>query len=220
MQGIVKGFSFADSLVLDAVAATGASYDSTTGTLTVDQSGGGPLSFALSGDLAGLTPIVSMAGSGATAESTVTFVAPGSGVLPSVTAPAALEGAAGAPVLVPDIVLAAPLPASPPSDMTVGVTLVAGTGTLAAGDDNGNTSVNYSVHGPGTTLTLSGTLGAVERSLQTLHLYGGGGPARGHHHDHRLRLRRRVRRARDDRGLQQHHAAPVRLGLPHRRQLR
>ena len=175
MQGIVKGFSFADSLVLDAVAATGATYDSTTGTLTVDQSGGGPLSFALSGDLAGLTPIVSVAGSGATAESTVTFVAPGSGVLPSVTAPAALEGAAGAPVLVPDIVLAAPLPASPPSDMTVGVTLVAGTGTLAAGDDNGNTSVNYSVHGPGTTLTLSGTLGAVERSLQTLTYTGAAG---------------------------------------------
>ncbi len=174
MQGSVSGFSFADTLVLDGVTATGASYDGTNGTLTVDQSGGGPLSFALSGDLAGLAPVVNVAGSGAGAESTVSFVAPAAGLLPSVTAPAALEGAAGAPVLVPDIVIAAPLPASPPSDMTIGVTLAAVTGTLAAGDDNGNTSVNYSVGG-GSTLTLSGTLGAVERSLQTLTYTGAAG---------------------------------------------
>ena len=49
MQGSISGFSFADALILSGVTATGASYDGANGTLTVDQSGGGPLSFALSG---------------------------------------------------------------------------------------------------------------------------------------------------------------------------
>ena len=71
------------------------------------------------------------------------------------------------PVHVPDIVVKTPLPATAPADLTVTVTLVTGTGhgRLSAGDDNGNTSVSGS---DTTTLILRGTLGAVERSLQTL----------------------------------------------------
>jgi T5SS/PEP-CTERM-associated repeat protein len=163
VHGAITGFTFADSLVLDGVTATSASYVGTT--LTVDESSGGPLTFTLSGTLAGLIPSFSVTGSGADAVSTITFVAPPAGLLPSVTAPTTLEGAARAPVLVPDIVLETPLPATPPADMTVTATLTTGTGILAAGDDNGNTTVNGN---NSTTLALSGTLGEVESSLETL----------------------------------------------------
>jgi T5SS/PEP-CTERM-associated repeat protein len=162
MQGTITGFSFADSLVLDGITATGVSYSG--GTLTVDESGGVVLllSVALTGSLTGLTPVFSVTGSGAGAQSTISFVAASSaGVLPSVVAPASLQSAAGTAVLVPDIVLVTPLPATPPSDMNVTVTIAAGAGALTAIDPNGIISI-------GPTVTLTGTLGAVERSLQTL----------------------------------------------------
>jgi Hyphally regulated cell wall protein N-terminal len=167
MQGTISGFSFADSLVLDGVTASGASYDSASGTLTVDQSSGSSLSFSLSGVLSGLVPFVSVTGSGVDAESTIVFVAPASGALPSVSAPASLEGAVDTPVGVPNIVLETPLPVTPPNDLTVTAMLSAGTGMLGAtNDDNGDTTITHSDEGK--TLTLSGMLGAVETSLQSL----------------------------------------------------
>jgi T5SS/PEP-CTERM-associated repeat protein len=163
----ITGFTFADSLVLEGVTATSAGYAGST--LTVNLQGGGSLSYNLTGNLAGLTPQVSSG-------NTITFVAAGAGVAPSVVAPGTLEGAAGAPVLVPNVVVETPLPASPPSTQTFTVTVKSGIGLglLSAGDDNGNVIVggNHS-----TTLTLtsspsptfpSGSLGAIERALQTL----------------------------------------------------
>jgi T5SS/PEP-CTERM-associated repeat protein len=159
MRGPITGFSFADTLVLQGVAASSVAYDSATSTLTV---GGVSHTFTLSGDLTGLTPNLSVVGT----QSTITFVAPSAaGVAPSVVAPAALRGAAGTAVLVPDVVLDAPLPASPLTDI-FGVTLTTGTGKLSAQDENGNTTVITG--NDSTNLTLSGTLGAIEQTLQTL----------------------------------------------------
>jgi T5SS/PEP-CTERM-associated repeat protein len=162
MQGVITGFSFADALVLQGVTATGVSYDGVN--LTVNERGGGALTFALSGSLTGLIPHLSVVGSGAGAQSTITFVAPSGGIAPSVAAPGQLRGAVGTAVLVPDIVLETPLPATSPGDMTVRVTLTA-VGKLSALDDNGSTTVTGN---NSSTLGLSGRLGAVERSLQTL----------------------------------------------------
>ncbi|MBV8409164.1 MAG: hypothetical protein JOY64_16155 [Alphaproteobacteria bacterium] len=156
MKGTVTGFTFADTLLLQGVAATAVSYDASTEMLTVGPS----QSFKLTGDLAGLT--FNAQGSGS--DTIVTFVAPAAGLAPSVAAPTTLEGAAGTAVSVPGIVINTPLPSTPPSDMTVTVALTAGTGTLFANDDNGNTFIT----GVGSSITLSGTLGAVERSLQSL----------------------------------------------------
>ena len=157
-QGTITGFSFADRLVLDGVTANGASYNSATGTLTITAQDGGPLSITLSGNLAGLSPVISSG-------NTITFVAPPAELLPRVVAPATLQGSAQVAVLVPDIVLETPLPASAPSNTTVTVTLSAATGALSANNDNGNTAIT----GNGLkSLKLVGSLDAVERSLQTL----------------------------------------------------
>jgi len=159
--GTISGFSFADQLVLQGVTVTSASYAGST--LTVNLSTGGPLSFTLTPNttLTGLVPTV-------ISGNTIAFVAPtAAGVAPIVVAPGTLEGAVGAPVDVPNIVVETPLPATAPTDLTVTVKLVTGPGNglLSADDDNGNTTVT----GSGTTtLILRGTLGAVERSLQTL----------------------------------------------------
>jgi T5SS/PEP-CTERM-associated repeat protein len=159
--GTISGFSFADRLVLQGVTITSASYDGTTGLLTVDD-GGGTLSFTLTPD--NLTGLIATVISG----NTIAFVAPtAAGVAPTVAAPSTLEGAVGVPVYVPNIVIETPLPATAPTDLTVTVQLVTGPGhgLLSADDDDGNTSVT----GNGTTtLILHGMLGAVERSLQTL----------------------------------------------------
>jgi T5SS/PEP-CTERM-associated repeat protein len=153
LGGTISGFSFADRLVLEGVTVTGASYAGST--LTVTLSAGGPLTFNLTGNLSGLTPVVSSG-------NVISFVAASSaGVLPSVAAPLTLQGSAGVAVLVPDIVLVTPLPATAPGDMNVTVTIAAGAGALTAIDPDGIISF-------GPTVTLTGTLGAVERSLQTL----------------------------------------------------
>ncbi len=160
LGGTISGFSFADRLVLEGVTVTSAGYAGST--LTVNLSTGGPLTFTVAPD--NLTGLIANVSSG----NTITFVAPtAAGVAPTVVAPGTLEGAVGAPVYVPNIVVETPLPATAPTDLTVTVTLVTGTGhgLLSAGDDNGNTSVSGS---DTTTLILRGTLGAVERSLQTL----------------------------------------------------
>src|SRR5262249_33379886 len=143
------------------VTASGVSYNSTTGILTVDPTH----SFKLSGSLTGLSFVAAQNGN----DTNVTFVAPAAGAQPSIAPPPNFEGAAGTAVLVPDIVINMPLPATPPSDLSVTLTLKstsATPGTFLVGTDNGNTSVNYTLGG--TMVTLKGTLGAVERSLQTL----------------------------------------------------
>jgi T5SS/PEP-CTERM-associated repeat protein len=157
----ISGFTFADALVLQNVIPTGVSYAGTT--LAVTTSGGPTLSFTVTGDLAGLVPVL-------TSANTIRFVAPtAAGVLPGIVAPATLEGAfnttlgVGVPVLVPDIVVNMPFPATLPSDTTVTVTL------KTTGSIPGTLSALFggiTVIGP--TLTLSGTLDTVERSLRTL----------------------------------------------------
>ena len=166
MQGSISGFTFADWLVLDGVAASGASVSYAGGVLTVNQQAGGSLSFNLVGDLTGLTPAINASISVA-GQSIISFVAPtGAGVLPSAAAPATLEGAVGVSVLVPDIVLNTPIPSPTPPDTSIQVTLAAAAGTLSAGDNNTFTTVTGN---NSDTLTLSGeTLATIERSLQTL----------------------------------------------------
>jgi T5SS/PEP-CTERM-associated repeat protein len=154
MHASITGFTFADSLVLQGLFLTGATYDGTT--LTVFASSVGPLRFKLSGDLAGLDPVVS-------GQSTIRFVAPTAGLLPSIAAPPSFSGAVGTAVLVPGIVVNAPFPLTLPNDQNVTVTVTAtgaDVGTLSA--VFGGTTVL------GTSLTLTGTLGTVERSLRTL----------------------------------------------------
>jgi T5SS/PEP-CTERM-associated repeat protein len=168
MQGTITGFSFADSLVLDGITATGVSYSG--GTLTVDESGGVVLllSVALTGSLAGLTPVFSVTGSGAATQSTISFVAPSGGIAPGVLAPDTLRGAIGVRVLVPDIVLQTPLPTGsiPLNEMTYTVTITTntavGSGVLRI---DGVTTVDV---GGGTQVSISGTLAQIERSLQSL----------------------------------------------------
>lgn len=166
--GTITGFSFASSLVLDGVDASAVSYSS--GVLTVTPANGGtPLSFALSGDLAGLQPEATVSGSGSGAATTITFAAPGSGEAPGVVAPATLEAAPGIAVPVPDIVLQTPFPPSSPTDTTIDVTITAGSGALAAGTSADDATLTQ--NSP-QSLTLTGTIDAVERSLQTLTYQG------------------------------------------------
>ncbi len=162
--GTIAGFSYAASLLLEGVDASGATYAS--GTLSVDPAGGGvPLNFALSGDLAGQVPAVSVSGSGSDAATTVTFVPAGGGEAPAFAAPTTLQAAAGIPVAVAGVVLEAPLPAPEAAGTTIAVTITAGTGTLGAGSDNGATSLSRPDPG---TLVLTGAVNAVEQSLETL----------------------------------------------------
>jgi len=166
--GTITGFSFASSLVLDGVDASAASYSS--GVLAVTPANGGtPLSFALSGNLAGLQPEATVSGSGSGAATTITFAAPSSGEAPGVVAPATLEAAPGIAVPVPDIVLQTPFPPSSPTDTTIDVTITAGSGTLAAGTSADDATLTQ--NSP-QSLTLTGTIDAVERSLQTLTYQG------------------------------------------------
>ena len=134
------------------------------GTLTV-AGATSSLTIDLTGDLTNLTPMLVTANSGTTTTTTVSFVAHGLGAPPTVSAPSTLQAVVGSNVLVPNITLATPLPASPGDNDTIIVTLIAGTGTLSAGSDNGNTTISQ----PNSqTLILAGTLGAVETSLQSL----------------------------------------------------
>jgi hypothetical protein len=162
-QGSITDFSWADSLVLDDFDGTSATYSS-DGTLTI-ASASSTLAIDLTGDLTNLTPMLVTANSGTTTTTTVSFVAHGLGATPTVYAPPTLQAVVGSNVLVPNITLATPLPASPGDNDTIIVTLIAGTGTLSAGSDNGNTTISQP---DSQTLILSGTLGAVETSLQSL----------------------------------------------------
>ncbi len=166
--GTISGFSFADALVLDgfdAIAPTKESYQNGTLTL-VDQTTNTTLDVALSGALGGMIPTAIVTGPTNDTTTTITFVAAGLGQLPSVSAPGTLHAVTDAAVGVPDVVLQTPLPAQPNNNTTVLVTVTAANGTLAAGNNNFNTTVG-TLNG-GQTLLLSGSLGAVERSLQTL----------------------------------------------------
>lgn len=167
MQGAITGFSLADRLVLDGVAATSVSY---AGNLLTVGEAAGTLAFRLSGDLAGLTPSFSVGSTGTHASTTIAFTAAADHA-PRIVAPNTLEGAAGTAVLVPDIVVETPFAAALMT-VTVAVTPFGTAGQLAAGNDNGNTTVTYL---PSGALQLSGFLGALERSLQTL-TYQGAAP--------------------------------------------
>jgi T5SS/PEP-CTERM-associated repeat protein len=159
LGGAITGFSFADRLVLESVTATSATYAGST--LTVNLQGGGSLTYNLTGNLTGLTANVS-------AGNTISFVAPAGGIAPGVFAPGNLRGAAGTHVLVPDIVLQTPLPAGTltTAELTFGVTIAtnttAGSGVVRI---DGFTTV---VVGDGTSVSFSGTLDEIERTLKTL----------------------------------------------------
>ena len=162
--GTIDGFTFADSLVLQGVSASAVTYDSTSSTLTIfTQSGSQDI--ALSGQI-DMALVTSVTVSGSSASTTVTFVAPGLGQKPNVTAPAVLQAETGVAVTVPDIVLQTPLPAVPINNTTILVTITAGTGSLNASDNSGNTTIT--ILNDAHTLILAGTLGSVERSLQSL----------------------------------------------------
>jgi hypothetical protein len=170
----ITGFTFADRLVLDGVTAklgpgSTTNYDNTTHTLIIQQQAGPTLTYSLTGDpsstdLGSLNlNVVSQNG-----QTVVSFVSPTTTpVRPSITAPSDVQGSVGVPVLIPNIVLNTPMPSptAPAVSTLVTVALSVASGTLSAGTANGNTSVN----GNGTgSIALSGTLDAVESSLQTL----------------------------------------------------
>ena len=173
MKGTVTGFTFADSLLLYGINGASAAI-APDGTLSILNSIGGTLySIDVPGTAGDLTPVTTdgtVVINGSTIDTTtVNFVAKGRGQLPSVSVPPALQGAQGVAVLVPNIVPLTPLPASPGNNTTVVVTLIAGSGTLAAGNDIGNATIEQI---DAQTLVVAGTLGAVERSLQSLTYQG------------------------------------------------
>ncbi len=160
MGGTIGGFTFADRLVLDNVAAVGMpTY--VGGILTVHEAGGSSLSFALSGtlpgDLAGLEPIADVEGS----QTTIRFAAPLGGIAPGVVPHAALRGATGVEVLVPDIVFRTPLPEGSIPDDELSFTVTVAT-------NNGGMLRTEELPGGGTGLTVMGSLGQIERKLQSL----------------------------------------------------
>ena len=171
VSGTITGVTFADELILEDIDASSASYDGTS-TLTVNEAGGGSLTFSVpvsqSSGLADLTAVVVSSDS---SESIIGFVAPAGGLKPNVSAPATLEGSANNAVLVPDIVINAPFPSTLPANQDITVTLTAASGTLTAGtagtlDGSGNP---VAITNNGTSsITITGTLGQVERSLQDL----------------------------------------------------
>ncbi|MCB8882577.1 Hint domain-containing protein [Acidisoma cellulosilytica] len=179
----ITGFSWADDLVVEDFSATNVFYSD--GTLTLDgtippsKASDAPttttLTFALEGDLSGLTPTLAVTGSGTATTTSVSFVAVALGGPPGVIAPPTLEAtsASASPVLIPNITLSTPLPAAPGDNSTIIVTVSAQTGALAAGSDNGQTTITQI--NP-QTLILAGSLGAVETSLQSLSYQGGAAP--------------------------------------------
>ena len=161
----IMGFTFADRLVLDGVAAKtnpGSLTFYSGSTLSIEKQGGGTLTFDLSNaNLGGLDLTVLSANN----QTVVSFAAPPAGLPPSIGAPVTLEGASGSPVLVPDIVVNTPLPAATPSNTTVNVAVKALSGTLSASKILGHPTLAGNGTGD---LILSGTLDEVQRSLQTL----------------------------------------------------
>jgi hypothetical protein len=179
MDAAITGFTFADRLVLQNVTLSATpTYDGTTHKLTVDVNGS-PRVFTLSGtSLSGATTTLTGLNPAIFPGNVIAFVAPALGLPPSVTAPGELEGAArvgapGFPVVVPNIVVNTPLASILDTAPTLELKLVAA-GTLGATGENGTIGDDGKgtlaiVNGSGTsTLTLSGRLGQVERSLQTL----------------------------------------------------
>jgi T5SS/PEP-CTERM-associated repeat protein len=164
----INGFSFAGRLVLNNVTPFGPVgwTGGNSGTLTVHQAGALPtLTFALSGDnLAGLDVNADVVGS----QTIISFVAPTGGIAPGVFVPGNLRGTAGTRVLVPDIVLRTPLPAGTltTAELTFGVTIATNT-TLGSGVVRVD-GFTTTVVGDGTSVSFSGTLDEIERTLKTL----------------------------------------------------
>ena len=173
MFGAISGFTFADRLVLQGVTAVVGPgsltrYTSATQTLTIQQQAGPTLTYSLAGSAPGDLAAYDLNINSQGGQTVVSFVSPTTTpVAPSLKVPVALEGAAGVAVQVPNIVLntPGPSPTGPAVSTLVTVAMTAASGTLSAGNDNGNTGIN----GNNTSsIALSGTLDAVERSLQTL----------------------------------------------------
>ena len=191
MKGTVTGFTFADSLVLYGI--NGATAVAVDGTLSILNGVGGTLYSidvpGTAGDLMPVTTDGTVVINGSTIDTTtVNFVAKGRGQLPSVSVPPTLQGTQGVAVLVPNIVPLTPLPASPGNNTTVIVTLIAGTGTLAAGNDFGNATIEQI---DAQTLVVAGTLGRGRTQPAIADLSGRSGGIR-HHPGLRVRLRRAV----------------------------
>ena len=172
MKGTVTGFTFADSLVLYGINGASAAV-APDGTLSILNAIGGTLyTIDVPGTASDLTPVTTdgtVVINGSTIDTTtVNFVAKGRGTSLGLRA-AHAAGTQGVAVLVPNIVPLTPQPASPGNNMTVIVTLIAGSGTLAAGNDFGNATIQQI---DAQTLVVTGTLGAVERSLQSLTYQG------------------------------------------------
>ena len=116
MFGAISGFTFADRLVLEGVTAvvgpgslTG--YNSATQTLTIQQQAGPTLGYSLAGSAPGDLAAYDLNVNSQNGQTIISFVSPTAApVAPSLAVPVALEGAAGVPVLVPNIVLNTPRP--------------------------------------------------------------------------------------------------------------
>ncbi len=164
----ITGFSFADRLVLNNVTPVGPIgwTGGNSGTLTVHQGGGLPtLTFALSGDnLADLDVNADVVGS----QTTISFVTPPGGIAPSVGVPGSLRVAAGTDVLVPDIVLQTPLPTGALTTAETTFTVTIATNTTANSGVVRIGGIHTVAVGSGTSVTVSGTVAEIERSLQTL----------------------------------------------------
>ena len=185
--GSINGFTFADRLVLENVTLSGTpTYAG--GVLTVTQAGVLPtLTFSMpdpDGHLTGLAVQVGPSPPGTPV--VITFAAPAGGTAPGVFVPGGLTPgvvgtsgtlhgtAGGVRVLVPDVVLHAPLaPGVSPGAATYSVTVAANTGIVrvdgfATVDVGGGTSVTIPNVAATTATALATTLAQVEQYLQTL----------------------------------------------------
>jgi fibronectin-binding autotransporter adhesin len=179
----INGFTFADRLVLENITVSGTpTYAG--GVLTVNQAGGlPPLTFSMpdpDGHLTGLNVQAATAGTSVV----ITFVAPAGGIAPGVFAPGAstagaagtLHGTAGGVrVLVPDVVLQAPLASGvSPGAATYSVTIEANIGVVRVNGfttvDGGGTVTRVTIPNVATTTatTNATTLAQIEQYLQTL----------------------------------------------------
>jgi T5SS/PEP-CTERM-associated repeat protein len=168
----IDGFTYVDRLVLEnaTLAPAGATYVGTT--LTVNLAGSAP-TFTVQGTVSDLVPYAFQSGTSVV----VTFVAPSTGVPPTVLSPTLLRGAEGVAVVVPDVVVRAPLTQNgSPGTETYSVTIHANDGLVrVAGFDHvelgaGATSItipNVAVT-PATGSMPATTLAQIEQYLQTL----------------------------------------------------
>ncbi len=164
-SGTIGGFSTGDTLELANTDATGAfaSFNSGTGvsTLTVSLSGGGTLTYELSGNYSTDSFATTLVHSGADTDITI---GTSTGNAPVITAPTTLTVGVGKSDAITGVSLSE-------TGNTTGETF-----TVTLGDTNGLLSANTAATGGGgtitgsgsTSLTITGTLGQVDADLTTL----------------------------------------------------